>query len=308
MTINTIMPYSGIALVKPLLPIALVFLHYSGELQACSTCLCGDPTLTVMGAEKPYSGRKRVSFEHLTRTESIGKKNVDRVETDEQRLTLGLSYTINKQFSVAARLPLIDKHMETANLSEADTRAAGDLDLTMRIYLQSSEGLFSHHQYTATLGLRIPTGQEQESDSGEPLDIDVQPGVGSLVPQAGLWYTSFRFPWMIHLSSNLLVSSEGDQDLKPGIAIATTVMTQYATDYSLAWQLGVDSRWSDKDEFDGVPDANSGGWLSYLSPGLVYTLATDLLLNLRVQIPLVDALNGDHDESQTFSAGITYDF
>ncbi|MCB1755719.1 MAG: hypothetical protein KDJ38_09365 [Gammaproteobacteria bacterium] len=274
---------------------------------ACSTCLCGDPTLTLMGAEKPYAGRKRVSLEYLARSETLGLRGVDRLSVDEQRLSLGLSWTINQRVSLSLRLPFIDKQVETANLAQIDTQALGDIDLLARLYLQGDTGM-SKGQYGLTLGLRLPSAEEQTSASGEPFDIDAQPGVGAYVPQLGVWYSSFSFPWLLHTSSTVLYSTEGDQDFKPGTAVTLTVLGQYATDYRLAWQLGLDSRWSEKDEYAGEPDGNSGGWFTFVTPGLVFTLLDDLLLNARVQVPLVDSLNGRHDEDTTFNLGITYDF
>jgi hypothetical protein len=41
--------------------------------QACSVCGAGDPTLTVMGDEKPFGGRLRVDFETRITCATVGQ-------------------------------------------------------------------------------------------------------------------------------------------------------------------------------------------------------------------------------------------
>ena len=72
-------------------------------------------------------------------------------------------------------------------------------------------------------------------------------------------------------------------------------------------QLGFDSRWSAQDKFDGVKDKDSGGFIAYLSPGVVFNLAEDLQLNVNAQIAVIDDLKGDHAEDQIINVGLTYD-
>ena len=39
---------------------------------ACSTCKCGDYTITLFGTEKAYDGRLRVGLDYLYRSETAG--------------------------------------------------------------------------------------------------------------------------------------------------------------------------------------------------------------------------------------------
>lgn len=274
---------------------------------ACSTCLCGDPTLTVMGAEKPFAGRKRVSLESLFRTESIGRRGIDRVDIDEHRLSLGFSYTFNPRVAVSLRLPWVDKQLENSSLARSETQGIGDINVTAKIFLQPQTGMV-RRLYGLTAGVTLPTAEEKTSASGQLLDIDVQPGVGSTVAQLGVWYGQYAFPWFFYASSALNIPTEGNQDFTPGTAVTLTLRTQYAPRHRLAFQLGLDTRWSEKDKYGDIADSNSGGFLGFLSPGVVITLSTDLLLQLQTQIPVIDELNGHHEEETTYSIGIIYDF
>lgn len=284
---------------------ALVF--FSPFTWACAVCLCGDPTLTLMGTEKPFAGRSRVSLDYLIRTENSGVKGLSRKETDEQRLTLGLSYTPNRRATYSIAIPWVEKQLTTANLSTAKTSAVGDITLNAKFFLQPDQNQ-PKHMYGVSLGLTLPTASEQKSANGAVLDIDVQPSSGSTIPKVGAWYAHFAYPYLFYVSSVVSFPDEGDQGFDPGTSLVNTFQTQYSLNYQWALQLNLDTRWSQKDQYSGVEDDNSGGFLAYLSPGIIMTLKQDLLLQLRSQIPVIDQLRGTNEEDQTFSLGLLYDF
>jgi hypothetical protein len=76
---------------------------------------------------------------------------------------------------------------------------------------------------------------------------------------------------------------------------------------SVAFQLGLDSRWSERHRYDGVADKDSGGFIGFLAAGIVINLAEDLLLTMTVQHPTIKHLNGDHEEQRIFRLGLVYD-
>ncbi|MGF1547555.1 MAG: hypothetical protein ACFCUG_09515 [Thiotrichales bacterium] len=279
----------------------------SGSALACSTCLAGDPTLTLMGAEKPFVGRKRIALEWLDRSEEIGIAGFNRVTVDERRWSLGFSYTPNERLSLGVRLPWLDKQREDASLARVKVQDFGDVEITAKFYLQSRT-FGARDAYGLIAGLRLPTATEQRRANGMAFDIDTQAGTGAVTPQFGGWYARYAYPWFAQVTSVLHVAGGGFQDFRAGAALATSATGQRALTQTLALQLGIDTRWSARDQYASEADPDSGGFIAYLSPGLVYTLREDLLVNLRVQLPIVDALNGNHDESVTFGVGIVYDF
>lgn len=274
---------------------------------ACSTCLCGDPTLTTLGLEKPYEGRARVSLSSLYRVEEIGRKGFNEREITEQRYTLGLSYWPSKTLAVGARLPWTEKTLETANLSEEESSAMGDLELDVRWYGYKNKPNRPSHIAGLQFGLRMPTAEEQKQNR-EALDFDVQPGAGLWIPNLGAWYGYFSFPWFVNVSmvANIGVG-EGHSDYQFGNALNTTFMAQYALNPTVAFQLGFDTRWSGRDEFAGETDKDSGGFIGYISPGIVLSVAEDMQINLNAQLVAIDQLNGDHAEDRLFHVGISYD-
>lgn len=274
---------------------------------ACSTCLSGDPTLTVMGAEKPYEGRARFSAQWLARNESMGIENFNERDLDERRMTLGLAYALNPRWLVSVSLPIVSKEMTTANLARESTSAAGDLELGFKYFAGRDREFNPRHLYGLLLGMQLPTGEEQSLD-GAALDFDVQPGTGATVLKAGAWYGHYRFPWMLYGSAVWNTAGEGYANFQAGDALNLSLTAQYGFGYTLAMQGGLDLRWSDYNRFDGERDPDSGGTLAYATLGLVANAARDLVLNINLQLPAVDALNGDHEESATLRLGMTYDF
>lgn len=280
----------------------------SGKALSCATCLCGDPTLTTMGAEKPFSGRLRLSLDYLDRSEVTGTRGVDQTTLDEQRSTLGISYWPAEKWALGVRIPWTSKQLTESNLSKTNTDAIGDIDLDLRYYLWQDQAHRPRHLIGLQGGLRIPTADE-ETLAGTPLDTDVQPGGGLWLASAGLWHGFFNFPWMVYTSVQLntaLDKGYGDFDYGSSLKLSSTV--QYAVNYNFAVRLGADLRWSGKNEYDSVVDLNSGGFIAFLSPGVVINLAPDWILHGTIQTPVIDQLNGEQEENNLYRIGVTYDF
>lgn len=292
--------YCGTSIIYMLIPL------YSW---ACATCTVGDPSLTVMGTEKNFAGRWRLSTDFLQREETIGMAGINQREVSESRLTLGISYAPAQDWVLSVQLPIVRKELTNINLSTAEQTAVGDVTLSAKQFLYQDRPIQTQHMAGWLVGMRLPTGQEQNDDQGNPLDIDVQPGAGNWVPSLGAWYGYYRFPWFGYLSSTLhYPMGEGYADFEEGTALLTTAMLQYAPNYSLALQLGLDTRWSEKHRYAGVADEDSGGFIGFLAPGLVINLAEDLLFHVTVQVPVFDKLQGEHEENAIYRFGLTYDF
>ena len=75
-----------------------------------------------------------------------------------------------------------------------------------------------------------------------------------------------------------------------------------------AARLGIDTRLDGTASADDKPDPSSGGFVGYLSPQLVVSPATDLLVQVGAHFPVVQALRGFHREGAILAVGATYDF
>jgi hypothetical protein len=281
----------------------------SGPAWACATCLCGDPTITTMGTEKPFAGRKRIGIDYLSRGETAAEPGVSEFEVTEERTTLSFSYALNTEWMFAAALPFVTKTVERFDDSRQSGSGVGDLDLSARWFLGKDESFPIKYLWGLQFGLRLPTSQEQEDDNGETLDIDAQPGVGATVPSVGIWYGRYAMPWFFYGSvAYQHAITEGIQDYKSGDVALFTGMMQYALNFGLALQLSIDGRARDYDKYDGVKDENSGGVLVMATPGLAWTPIEDLVLNMSAQIPFIENANGRQEEDPTYKIGVAYDF
>ena len=281
---------------------------HTGLAFACATCLCGDPTISMMGTEKPFAGRTRGSVDFLSRKETVGQPGINEHEIDEKRVTYSLSYSPSEKWTFLAALPVVQKEVRRFDLSTEKASGVGDADLTAKWYVNYEQRLMEPDLWGMQFGLRVPTSTEQKSN-GVPITFDAQPGAGATIPSIGLWYGRFAMPWFFYASANYQHAvTTGYQGYDAGDVLLATAYTQYALEYKFALTFSLDARSKKKDHYFGVPDPDSGGLLIMATPGLVWTPVTDLVVNLTVQIPAVENLNGYQKEKPVYRIGVSYDF
>lgn len=285
---------------------SLVVLAASPPAQACSTCKCGDYSITLLGTEKPYAGRLRGALDVLVRSETQGRGASAR-ETDEWRNTLGFSYSLSETLILGAQWPWVRKRIRDANLAELEAQGWGDADL-IAWWSPYRSGDPSLKQIAGLrFGLRVPTGEEI-ARNGSALDIDVQPDAGALAPNLGAWYRYYRFPWLLSVSGTYYFYGEGRQNFDPGDAATASLLGQYAIDPNWAIQLGLDLRHAQRNRFDGTPDADSGGTLGMVYTGIAARFLQELSVSAGVQLPVIENLHGAQDEDAVLRLSLAYDF
>lgn len=274
---------------------------------ACSTCMVGDPTQSLMGAEKPFENRLRVSVDFMSRSEELGRDGFNKKVIDEQRVTTNLAWAPNRRWMLGLSIPYVNRQLETFNLADQEITSLGDVSLTVKSFWQQEES-FQKDMYGFLGGIKLGTASEEKDATGQPLDFDTQAGQGADVINAGFWYARFNYPYLWYTSASYHVAGDGYQEFQAGDALVFNVTGQYASSQTWTWYLGAEGRYSQKDTFSDIEDEDSGGTILFLTPGLIYTIKSDLLLNAVVKVPAIDDLNGDHEETTIFSIGITYDF
>jgi len=281
---------------------------YAGAVFACATCLCGDPTITAMGTEKPFAGRLRIGADYLTRGEAVGDPGVDEHIIDESRMTYSVSYAPSADWILAASLPFVDKEVRRFDLSRESASGIGDADLYARWYVRDAAQLPARHLWGLQFGVRVPTSSEQES-GGETVDFDGQPGAGATIPNLGLWYGYFRSPSFIYLSTVYQHAvDDGYQGYEAGDVLLVTAHAQHALGgHTLALSFSLDGRSKEKDSYSDVVDDDSGGVLVMATPGVAWMPIEDLVVNLTYQVPVIENLHGRQDEDPVFRLGVSYD-
>lgn len=274
--------------------------------RACSTCMCGDPTLTSMGLEKPYADRMRFSLVNSFRSETAGSVDQNRIKTRENRVTLNGSYSFDTRTTVAAYVPVVWKDSRARNGATEEVFGLGDAHLQARFLIVDPRHGSGDHLFGVIAGTMLPTGPVRDGSSGEPLSV--QTGTGAWLGEGGLWYAGFAFPWSAYASATAQLPLAHREHLRPGVAVLTNAGTQYQITAAWAVQGSVESRWAARNEEFGEADANSGGWITFLSPRILYSPKQDVLLQAGAQFPVLEKKSGFHEEGITISGGIIYDF
>ena len=273
--------------------------------QACSTCGCGDYSITLMGIEKPFAGRLRTSMDYAARSESFGV-DAGHHELDEGRATLGLSWSPVADATVALQVPYVSKRLVEDGVT-TDTHGFGDADLTARVVLYQDGRTVPHHLGGLRVGLRLPTSERAYADDGTLIDIDAQPDAGALARSLGAWYGYYDLPVLVSFSVAHLFYGHGRQEFDPGDATLASLTGQYGFG-DFAVQVGLDARHAQRNVRAGVVDPDSGGTLLMASPGVAYRFGSDFVVNAGAQLPVVKRLNGAQDETAGWRAGVAYDF
>src|SRR4051812_833357 len=88
----------------------------SDPAQACAACGCGDPTLTVMGAEKPFAGRLRGALTLTHRSDDVGTVQLSQIRAVEERLEASVVYAPSDWLLLSATLPVLDRALHYVSL------------------------------------------------------------------------------------------------------------------------------------------------------------------------------------------------
>lgn len=276
---------------------------------ACSACGCGDPTLTAMGAEKPYRNRLRVSLDGRYRSDDIGEPGVDQIRLREARLDGQVAWAPTEHLLLLASVPFLDRTIGYVNGGQAHSLALGDVELRAKVFLYQDRSFSPRHLYALIGGLKMPTAPRERDDSdGSYLPIEAQPGTGSWDPILGLSYAFFAQPLSFYASASGSAPLRGTSELRASASIRTTTTLQYQVVPWLAPRIGIDTRLDARSFEDGAPERDSSGFVAFLSPELILSPATDLVLVASLHLPVVQALAGYHHEGPVIGLAVAYDF
>nr|MBV6629719.1 hypothetical protein [Oceanococcus sp. HetDA_MAG_MS8] len=291
-----------------LLAVLALSLLWAPAAWSCSTCKAGDPTITLLGTEKAFSNRLRLGLDWQWREESQGARgSARRLDVREQRRSVGVSYSPSPRWTVALQLPYVSKTLKLPSLEQQEATGLGDADLSLRYVAFRSGPLSGRHLAGLHAGLRLPTAERIRDRRGQLLDIDVQPDARALAPKLGGWYAYHRYPWFLSTSLIGFAFGDGDQGFSPGNAVVSSILGQYALAPRWAVQLGLDSRYAQRNAFDGITDPDSGGLLVMARSAVAWRIGQELVLNAGLQTPLFDNFNGQQSEDTAVLFALAYD-
>ena len=129
----------------------------------------------------------------------------------------------------------------------------------------------------------------------------------AVTPLAGLSYDVRRGPWMLYTSLTFFVPFAVRSGAHACDVLRASTSVQAQPHRRVATRLGFDVRLESSAAGDKQSDPNAGGFIGYLSPEVVVSPMTDLLVIAGARFPVVQALRGDHREDAIASLGVAYD-
>lgn len=214
-----------------------------------------------------------------------------------------LGYGATSDLAVFGVLPYIDKELDlTMPGGQRSTRGArgiGDAQFFARYTMFQNDGRGSSFRVAPFIGIKLPTGDDDDSDGLGRLSQPLQSGSGSWDPFGGVvaTYQTLEYQVDTQISYKANTAANGfefgdefrlDASLQyrllprelgagvPGflyVAIETNLLHQVTN------------------KIGGINDANSGGTTLLLSPGLQY-VTRRWIIEAIVQLPVVQNLGG----------------
>ncbi len=240
---------------------------------------------------------------------------------------LSLSHGVTDDFSLGLRLPYVKRrdiregehHHDLAGDQVAGLGASGGLgDLTAigqyRLYRSEDK----RHAAALLLGTRMPTGTTSErTNEDNKFDVDEQPG-------SGAWSGLFGASWSsafgrLEIDSNILytLSTRGARDVDLGDILnynlsfawglalgtvhhhkegATHIHRRDGVLRGVNVVLEVNGVWRQQITVGGKEEANTGGNITYLSPGIRAAVAGGWSAYANLGVPVIEGLNGLQSE------------
>ncbi len=226
-----------------------------------------------------------------------------------------LGYGLTPDLTVFAVLPYVDKRLD---LVGPNRKASGLADISLftryTVYKNNMRG--KTFRVAPFLGIKLPTGSDDEKDGIGKLPVGLQPGSGSEDLFGGVILTYQTLAWQFDSEVRVDVFNEGN-DVEKGNKISFSVSFQYRVwpedlqeEVSGFLYLVLESEFSHqrKDRFSGVSNNDSGGNRWLIAPGIQY-VTWRWVAELSVQLPVNERLNGKTLETNyVINGGFRWNF
>ena len=250
------------------------------------------------------------------------------------RYTLTAAFGLTPNFSAFVSMPYVRNTMEMVTVTdmgglgvkvtghETMTPVQGQGDVT----LMGMYRIFNRREGQSTdsvslgLGVKTPTGSAtRKSASGNNIHAHMQPGTGSWDPIVSLLYTKGINPFLLQANATYQLSTRNQDGYDSG----SSFMTDFSGKYTIAQPFNIVAgltyfhlnQASDRDGNYTNPTSllddteNTGGDSLWFSPGIQVLPIKNGSIDLKVQFPLWEHVNGVQlVSSYRILAGISYTF
>lgn len=208
-------------------------------------------------------------------------------------------YGVSSDLALFGVLPYLDKQLDfTMPGGQRVTRSArgiGDAQVFARYTLLQTDKLGSTFRVAPFIGIKLPTGDDDDSDGLGRLPPPLQLGSGSWDPFGGIVASYQTLDYQIDAQISYQANTEAN-----GFESRLDASLQYrlfprelgaGVPGFLYGVIETNLVHQAKNRLGGTSDPNSGGTTLYLSPGLQY-VTRKWVLEAIVQLPVVQDLNG----------------
>ncbi|MDX8378341.1 MAG: hypothetical protein R8L53_10005 [Mariprofundales bacterium] len=235
-------------------------------------------------------------------------------------IPLVMAYGVSPQLALFGVLPYVKKRLDITVGGMRINRQSigiGDGKLFARYTIYQSDQHGDTLRIAPFAGLKVPSGQYQQSDSVGVLARPLQVGSGSWDPFAGLAVTRQTLAWEFDGAISYRYNSQAsgftfgdearlDTSFQYRIIPSTLANSGMPAFVYAVLESGV--IWNGKNNIAGVSDGNSGGVIWNIAPGLQY-VTRRFVLETVLQIPTVQRPNGTALTTDwVWTAGVRWNF
>lgn len=286
--------------------LALLLLLTPQGASACAACGCGDPTLTPMGQEKGFRNRVRLSLEQRLSGRLEGADLGDRALVG--RTVLAVSYSPLARLSLGLTLPVAFQVSQPATAAPSGDGASatrwfgglGDSEVLIRGAVYQDRGFSPRHLVWLLGGAKLPTGPRVNDNTGYPASEDAQPGSGALDLIGGASYGYFGGRLSAFATASYRHPIWQLRAYERAPQLGASALMQVALGARWALSGGVDAGYD-----QGMRAANgrallaTRGAIVSLTPGVLFSPRTDLLLRAALQVPVWQTWDGPRRDLPT---------
>lgn len=213
-----------------------------------------------------------------------------------------LAYGATRNLALFGIVPYLDKTMTSTTSSGRVGRGdsgLGDSIFLARYTVLSIDRLGDTRRLAPFLGLKVPTGDDNERDSLGRLPQPLQLGSGSWDPIVGTSFSWQTFDWEFDSAVQYRFNTKAN-NFEFGDQARFDMSFQYRL-WPRTLGSGVPAFFygvlesnlihSGKNEAGGITNLNTGGTTWFLAPGIQY-VTRRVVLEAIVQLPVVQDLNG----------------
>ena len=295
---------------KPAILLLIIFafvisLNETAQSQAC----CGRVTLPTSGIEQRPLLKNQFEIRLDYENSYMGKTLLDSESIDDPLsrnnrtnvISISATYGITERLSAVMAVPF--KWTRLSILEDRvirKTSGIGDIVILskFRLFAPVSPRM---PEFALGLGIKIPTGDYDQSDYFGVMSASQQVGTGAFDFLASAHYSQLISDFNIFSSVIFRMPTKNDRGYKFGNEFEMRVATQYIglSEY-VTPNLGVHARLSARSEYDGSPlnsygggaYRDSGGEWIYINSGFEIRPIKSMGFNFELSIPVYNRVNG----------------